>query len=301
MKWLSLLFTMLVPAVASAQIPDLIDMSAQYIPGETLEDPGLDVQVASYDAALNVPIVLNDTTFLIPGLTYHVDSVSFSNTPDDFVDLRAFHAPEVVVLGVKLLPKSWSVSARVGAGLAGDFESVDSRMLRLSGVLLATKSFGDRFVLGGGGIASWAFGELLPLPAIYIDWWVTRHLRLETFVPGFARFHALIADRVEAGIRADIAGNEYAVRDERILSSPGCAGADQSQCLDHLSYSVGVVGGEVSVRVFSSVWLRVFAGHTVFRRHEQKNAENERLAGGLQSLPNSWFVRAGLTWRIPMD
>jgi hypothetical protein len=107
----------------------------------------LEVQVASYDGALNAPIVLNDTTFLIPGLGYHVDSVSFQVTPAEFIELGAFHSAELAVLGVKLLPKNWALSVRLAAGLAGDFAAIDLKMLRFGAVAMATKAFGDRLVL----------------------------------------------------------------------------------------------------------------------------------------------------------
>jgi hypothetical protein len=57
----------------------------------------------------------------------------------------------------------------------------------------------------------------------------------------------------------------------------------------------------VGVRVVESLWLTAYAGHSFFRRFEQLNEEDERIAGGLQDLPNTFFVRVGLTWRLPRD
>ena len=51
-----------------AQLPDLVDLRAQYMPGVALEDPKpAEAQVSSYDVALNVPVPLANDFFLIPG------------------------------------------------------------------------------------------------------------------------------------------------------------------------------------------------------------------------------------------
>jgi hypothetical protein len=300
-------------AVAEAQFPDLLDTSGQYMPSAALEDPRpVEAQVASYDASFNVPIPLAERTFLIPGAAYHVESVSFSNTPPEFLELRAFHSLELPILFVQLLPDDWSLSFRVAAGLAGDFEEVDGDMVRVSALALATHAFSDRFVLGGGAIASYAFGSFLPLPALYLEYKPIDELQIETFLPAFLQVKVTLFDRLELGARAEFAGNEYAVRDSRVTGRWPCASApddpatpqdetvaDHAGCLDHIAYSVGLAGVVAGVRLFESVWITAFAGHGFFRRFEQMNEDGDEVLGGPQSLPNTFFVRGGITWRIP--
>jgi Domain of unknown function (DUF6268) len=308
------LLTWLYPAYARAQFPDLLDASAQYLPGVALQDPRpARAQVASYEGTLNVPIVLGAHTFLIPGASYHSDAVSYARTPAGFTELRAFHALELALLFVQLLPNDWSLSARLAPGLAADSPDLDTDQLRLSALALATRTFSDRLVLGAGGIASYSFGTLLPLPAAYAEWKPVDGLRIETFLPAFVDARYTFWDRLELGLRADVAGNAYAVRDERIRKAWPCAvqpgaGADPSalpadpaQCLDHVAYSVGVVGLVAGVRLFGSVWWTTLAGHSVFRRFDPRTANDERVPGGLQALPDALFVRSNLTWRMPRD
>ena len=308
------LWLLLAPALVRAQLPDLIDLDAYYMPSVELEDPRpAEAQVASYEGSLNIPLVLGDSTFLVPGLAYHGEAVSFSNTPAEWVELRAFHSFEVPLLLVQLLPDAWSLSLRVAPGLAGDFHDIDAGMLRVSAVGLATHSF-EKLVLGGGAIASYAFGSFLPLPAAYADWTPAAWFRAEAFVPAFAAVTFTIARRVELGMRAEVAGNSYAVRDARIAQRWPCAAtvdepdtapdesvADPAQCFDHLAYSYGVAGAALGVRIAGSLWVTAFAGHTFYRRFEQMNDSDDRIPGGVQDLPNSFLVRAGLTWRLPAD
>lgn len=288
-------------AEANAQFPDLLELSGQYLPSVELDDPvGVEAQVASYDASINVPIILSDTRFLIPGLAYHVDSVSFPNAPSEFIELRAFHSVDVALLYVQLLPKDWALSLRLAPGLAGDFAAVDVDMFHVSALAMATRGFSDKLVFGFGALASYSFGEFLPLPSIYLDWQPQEWLRFETFLPAFAHLDFIIGDRVEVGPRLDVAGNEYAVREARIQNSPACAGESRDQCLDHLAYSIATAGVQVGGRLTGSLWLTVFSGRTVFRRFEMQNARGRLLDGGVEDLPPSWFIRTSLTFRIPM-
>ena len=307
-----LLSTWLDPA--QAQFPDLVDVSAQYLPGVALVEPRpARAQVASYEGTLNVPLVLGAHTFLIPGASYHSDAVSYARTPAGFTELRAFHSLELSLLFVQLLPNDWSLSARLAPGLAADSPQLDTDQLRLSALALATRTFSDRLVLGAGGIASYSFGTLLPLPAAYAEWKPLDGWRIEAFLPAFIDTRYTLWDRLELGLRADVAGNAYAVRDERIRSAWPCSAqpgagsdpvvlpADPAQCFDHIAYSVGVVGLVAGVRLFGSVWWTALVGHSVLRRFDQRNAADERVSGGLQTMPDAPFVRTNLTWRIPRD
>jgi hypothetical protein len=302
------------PVVAHAQFPDLFEVSAQYLPGVALEEPPAQAQVASYEGTLNVPVVLGERTFLVPGASYHADAVSYQRTPPGFAQLRAFHSVELSLLFVQLLPRDWSLSLRLAPGLAADLPRLEQEQLRLSGLALATHAFTDRLVAGGGVLASYSFGTLLPLPAAYLEWKPIGQLKVETFLPAFIDVRYTFSQRVELGLRADVAGNAYAVRDERIRSAWPCAGgsddpgssaneglAQPEQCFDHAAYSVGVVGIVAGVRLFSSVWWTALAGHTVFRRFDQRNSADERISGGLQTLPDAPLIRTALTWRIPRD
>ncbi|MDC0678785.1 DUF6268 family outer membrane beta-barrel protein [Sorangium atrum] len=308
------LLAVLAPGAAWAQLPDLVDLSAQYMPGAAIEDPRpVRAQVSSYEVNANVPIPLGERTFLIPGATYHVEAVSYAGTSPGFDELRAFHAVDVPVLFVQLLPHDWSLSLRVAPGLAGDFEAVDGGLVRVSALGLVTHTLSDKLVLGGGALASYSFGSFLPLPAAYVDWTPSPLFRVEAFLPGFAAVKLIFSDRVEVGLRADLAGNAYAVRDPRVRGAWPCAAqpaddpateqderaARPEECTDHIAYSVATAGVTLGVRAFASVWLNAQAGHSLFRRYEPMNDEDDGIPGGGQSIPNVLFFRAGVTWRIP--
>jgi hypothetical protein len=301
-------------APAWAQLPDLVDLSAQYMPSVELDEPKpLAAQVSSYDASVNVPLELGPRSFLIPGFAYHLESVSFSNIPAGFAELRSFHALELAFLYVQPLAEQWSLSFRFAPGLAGDFRDLDSGMLRVSALALATHTFSEQLLLGGGALADFSFGTLLPLPAAYLEWKPFQHFQLEAFLPAFVSVQYTLWERLELGARVRVAGNSYAVRDERIRGAWPCRAepsddpttafdesrADARQCMDHIAYSVGTVAPFMALRVVESLWWNIQAGHSIFRRFEQRSAADERIRGGLDDLPNTAFVQSGLTWRLP--
>jgi len=291
-----------VGSVAHAQFPDLINISAGYTPPSDMQDfEGAESQLARYDATLNMPIVLGERSFLIPGVAYHVDSVSFTGVPDDFVELRAFHSLSVPLLYVQLLPKSWSLAVLLQTGLAGDNVRVDGDHLRLTGMLLASRAPNERLTYGFGLLGSYSFGEFLPLPGVLLNYQFNSWLRMETFLPAMIDLKFLVADRLEIGPAFFVEGNEYAIRDSRIQDTIVCSDPSLREefCIDHIAYSVGNAGLRSSLRVTGPLWFSLFTGSTVFRRFEPRN-EDDRLTGdGVQDLPHTFLIQASLALRLP--
>jgi hypothetical protein len=298
---------------ARAELPPLAEVGVQYLPSSRVpEAGGLGAQVSSYDALFNVPLALGESTFFVPGVQYHVDSVSYSDEPPGFTPLDALHALDLTLLLAQRLNDAWTLSFRVWPGVAGDFEAIDASGLHVGALGMLTGSPGERFTLGGGVLASYAFGQLLPLPILYVDWAPLTVLRVEASLPFFASGVFSFADRVELGLLADVGGNEYSIRKPEIRERYPCVGgtddpatpADESRaepasCTDHLAYSVVAAGAVARVRLFSSLWLGTFFGHTLYRRYELKNADGESVPGGEADLPNELVFRLALSFRIP--
>jgi hypothetical protein len=297
-----------------AQLPPLAEGSTQYLPTSYVpEADGLGAQITSYDALFNVPIVLGESTFFVPGAQYHMDSVSYTREPPGFVPLEALHSIDLTLLLAHRLNDAWTLSFRVWPGVAGDFAALDPSALHVGALGMLTWSAERGPTLGGGVVASYAFGELLPLPMVYVDWSPLRSFRVEASLPYFASAVVTIADRVELGLLADVGGNEYSIRESRISERYPCVGgtddpstpedesrADPASCTDHLAYSVVAAGAVARVRLVSSLWLGTFLGHTLYRRYELKNAEGGTVPGGEADVPNELAFRLGLTFRIPM-
>lgn len=304
------------PSRGRAQMPDLLDISAQYIPSVELRDPKpTTTQLSSYDGTLNVPLPLGARTFLVLGANYHVESASFAHKAQGFQEpARSFHSVEAAAMLIQLLPNDWSITMRVAPGLAADRLAFDEDLARVSALVMATKGFSRHFVLGGGGLLSYSFGSLLPLPALYLEYKPVPALRFETFLPAFAQLLYTVAGRVEVGVRADVSGNSYGIRDPSIAESYPCraaeddpstsfneGAADPAACFDHVAYSLVLAGAALNVRLFGDVWLSTFFGHSLYRRFDTLNAADRStdVAGGGETLPNNWFLRCGLTWRLP--
>lgn len=299
---------------ASAQLPPLVEVSTQYLPESLVPgENGLGASVVSYDAALNVPVALSETTYLIPGAQYHVDSVSYSGASPGFTALTALHAVDFPLLLVHRIAESWALAIRAWPGAAADFHGMGSGALRLGGLAMASWLPNRQFTLGAGILASHAFGELLPLPLFYVDWQPSSWLRVEASLPAFVSAHIALGGRLELGVLADVSGNEYAIGHPGIRERYPCASngvddpvtptdeslARSEYCLDHLAYSVFVAGGLARVRLVSSLWLTTFFGHTLSRRYDLKNAAGGTVPGGEVDLPNELVLRMGLLFRIP--
>ena len=304
---------MMLTATALAQLPPLFEASTQYFPTTRVPDAGgVRAQISSYDLAVNVPFALGENTFFLPGAQYHMDSVSYSAEPAGFTPLNALHSLDLTLLLAHRWADTWTLSFRAWPGVAGDFEALDAGALHAGALGMVTWAPDEHFTFGGGALASYAFGELLPLPMLYLDWSPLPDWRIEASLPFFASTVVSLGDRVELGVLADVAGNEYSIRKPAIRKRYPCAAqtddpatpADESRaepasCTDHLAYSVVAAGAVARLRVFSSLWLGAFFGRTLYRRYELMNADGGTVPGGKAQLPNAFSLRLGLTFRVP--
>lgn len=296
---LALLFlAALAPQTVSASVfPQLVELTGQYAPGERVPGTsGLEAQISTYDLKLNVPVPLSKRVFLIPGLTFHSESISYPRAPEGFVPVRALYSGDLAMILAYVLTERWTLSLRGSAGIAGDLETLDDDALRWSGMVLATYSFGDRLLVGPGAMVSAAFGQMMLLPMVHAEWRPHRMLLIEGTLPYDALFTVRLGDRFEVGAKVDVDGNEYALRDPAIRATCIVAGGP---CTDHLAYSIVTATALASVRLYSDLWLSIAGGHTLFRRFEEKDTAGHTLPGSGGDLPGVPILRAALVWRLP--
>jgi len=203
-------------STATAQVPSLVDLSAQYTPPGRANDPQTtEAQLSSFQLTLNVPVPLSPKRFLILGGSYHVDTVEYSQMPTGVEEDRTFHAAELAALVVQVLPERWILLARASGGIAGGFETVDRRMIRYNALVLAAKSVSDQLSVGGGVLVTGGYKRFLPLPAIQVNWRPSEEVLVEAFLPAFVNARYTVGNRFELGARVELTGATYAIRDAR--------------------------------------------------------------------------------------
>lgn len=256
------------PAVSRAQ--EIIGTTFEYTFPASLSQvapayPNLELALATYTADVGLPIQIDATdTVLVPGLRYRGSFPSVSNGPEDALDNFHELGPRLIVL--QRLPSDWALVAQFLPVLATNFEDIDADHVRYGGVLLAQYRFGPWLRLGFGVIASHSFGELLPLPALDVDWWPGR-FRLTVMAPVRARAAFAILPWLEVGTLARLHGNRY------ILSSP------VNPEVESLQTTIVDVSGLVSARLHHPIWIALRGGHTVYRRFELRDGGGAVLGG----------------------
>jgi len=293
------------PRPAAAQMPSLVELSAQYMPGTEIGGtrPMQDAQISSYQLSLNVPIQLSARSFLIPGFTYRLDSIALAHASDGTTH-DELHAPGASALFIQLLPGRWSASVRGAVSFAGSLgTTVDRRMIEGGLLALASRSITDDFTIGAGALLSAGFGEVHPLPVLSVRWKPAAAAQLELFAPVFASARYTAWNRIEIGARTEVSGTTYAIRDAS--TRQGCAGsateamAAPDACFDHVTYLAASAGLLTGVRLTSTLWLTTYAGLAFYRHADQRNRSGETIPGGGDTLPRAGFVRTSLVWRLP--
>jgi len=299
------------PPTAAAQLPSLVELSAQYTPPTQLDGAQpVQSQIASYDVAIHLPIALSGGRLLLPGVAYHADAVAYSQLPADAKTHDTFQAPELSMMFVQRLPDRWAVMVRGGVGIAGRLDSVDARMIQYSALALVSRSISDRLMLGGGALVTGGFGRVLPLPAVSVRWRPSADVLVDAFVPAFATVRYTRWNRIEVGARIEATQSVYAIRDgnrwpctaqpsDDPVTAPDEAMASPDACLDHVTYTVASAGLLAGVRLTSTIWLTTFAGVTLYRHTQRQDRDGDDLPGGSQHPPGATVVRTSLAWRLP--
>jgi hypothetical protein len=285
-----------VVAPAAATAGELFSIEGKVISPVAYDiPPPLRAQVNAGAFDLSVPIPAGEHTYLVPGVSYRLEAPRFVDAADDVPPIPLLHEVSVSFAVSQRFGERWTLLAKADVGLAGDLAAVDAGVVRAGGVVLGAYRASETFEVGFGGGVTWAFGQILPVPILKLDWEPLEGLKLEALLPAYLVFEGRPIDRLRAGVRAEIVGNEYAVRTPEAQTFAACEGGERG-CLDHVAYTDADVGGFVGVRLTGGLWLELHAGASVWRRFEMLDVDDEPIVNGDQRLQPAGFGRLRLAW-----
>ncbi|MCB9762801.1 MAG: hypothetical protein H6739_23575 [Alphaproteobacteria bacterium] len=295
-------FAALIAALAwphAAAAGELFSVELQSIAPVVYETPEpITTQVNAGAVELTVPVKLREGTYLTPGFSYRLEAPRFINPPPDALPVPFLHELDVSLALHQQFGAGWAVTTRLNGGLAGDLYGIDRGVVRLGGLALLARSPSDRLTLGGGVAATWAFGQLLPVPLLRVRWQPGDALLLDALVPSYITLTYTRWERVRGGVFTELVGNEYAARHPDIAEVAPCAGpdADAAECLDHIAYTDGNLGLLLGARPAGDLWIELRGGVSVYRRFEMLNADDAPITGGDQRLPPAAFAAVKVGW-----
>lgn len=254
------------PERSHAQPLRLASAELQLAPDIQAEDTPTDSELLGAQLEINAPIPVSDSLVVIPGLSYHLDQIHFDHTDQDNPPL--LHSFALGALVRQELGPKWALMFRANLGLAGGFREVDLGMLRGAGLASAMYSFSDRLTLGSGGLISYTFGALVPLPVLLLRWRPSEFFSLNMLAPVMADAKLRPLPWLNLGLHLGIRGNAYGMRGAK---ADRCYLPDSGgRCVDNIEYSVGELTAELGLRLFANLWLNPYGGVTFFRRFEAK-------------------------------
>ncbi len=255
------------PARAQAS---LLKATFEHIPARNLKEPPAGLEETKFRFSTmsfvgQLPVVLGGReSVVIPGFRYRLTlpeeaAGPSSAAPSDFHDIM------LTLTMAQQLSSSWFLSANVGAGVATNFSDFDSDHLRVNGAVLARLEVEPEFAVGFGLVFNYAFGDLLPLPALFVDWRPSPMFRVDVFVPRHALLALTFAESIEVGLRAQLDGNRFVIRES------------ESAVVDNVKYSIMDAGLIAGARIAGPVWLTAYAGTTFRHRFEVFDIRNTKV------------------------
>ncbi|MEM9697064.1 MAG: DUF6268 family outer membrane beta-barrel protein [Myxococcota bacterium] len=255
--------------------------------------------------SVSAPLPLLDHTFLLAGVDYEATTVGFDGVTDADAGLTKFFSSDARLFAVHQFEAPWTLAAGFTIGLAGDFAAVDSSMVRGTAIAYTAYQYDLELSFGGGLALDYSFGQLLPLPLLSLDWEADWGTVVSLLLPASFDVLQRFGDRFEVGIVGDLGGTSFAVRGGATADRWPCVASVEEGpsrpelCLDNVAYSTITVGPTAALRLVSTLWLDATFGYYLYRRFEGFNANGDSLPGGTTDLERTFFVRAGLTVRLP--
>jgi len=282
-------FALMLPCITHAQ--DAISVGTEYTLPVTVGDVERNsgdpsVSLVTVFANLIYPFRFESTnTMLLVGIDYRGTVPLVDNADAEIVDPFHEFGPRLGI--IQSFGESWSLIAQVAPQLATNFKDVDGDHLRFTGLLILSYRFGPRFTLAGGVIASYVFGNLIPLPSIQIDWRITDTLRLNALLPSRLRLGWRVARWIELGFKTQLEGNRYIVQ------------SDLVPIARQLVYTQANVSAFVDVLLYDPLWLSLWGGYTLFRNFDLQDNESNSI--GDVDIDNAPIVGLSLVLRPPDD
>ena len=243
-------------------------------------DGGAELAATSSQTAVSVRFQLGPRTFLTPGISYQNQSLDYDgmDAPGNH-DLHALDAP---IMLVHILNQKWSLMGRSSVGLSGDFATLE-RHFSASTAGLAVYRVGPRLGIGLGAAVSYAAGgQWLPLPVATVNWQATDKLRVEAFLPLFAKATYRAGDRFEVGAALQGEGARWGLD------------GDEGEATQIDYYSLDA-GAHLGMRLIGTTWINLFGGWNLLRRYDIEGGMDD----GAHDPDPGLVMRAGLEMRLP--
>ncbi len=287
MKKIIVLLLLTAGAMAHAQMAIGVSGGNSHFPFSELNDDDapedVNLQIDFWQAVIAFPLSFaGGRTVILNNVTYEVSNIEYDD-PLGMVTLkiRQLYSLDFSVFLLQQLSDTWHLLAAATPGIADGSEGmVSADDISFTAMLGVKHAFGDRLSLGGGLSYRRDFGEPIPLPFLLIEWAVSRRLVFSALLPQRAAFMYSLSEALDAGIFAEVRGNQY-------NGDPENLGAENPL----LKYSVASAGPEVRIHLSQWTHLELKGGTTLLRRFEFYDGENKVETFNLK---NTWFVQGGL-------
>ena len=268
--------------------------SYEFFPFSKLTDPDpgtfeqdLEVRVATFYAEFSVPAVLSEgRTVLVNTFSYHSFDLDYKNWDDLQGGSRIENTKgiEYSLIMVRQLSEKWNLTTVVTPGLHSDFQAdISNDDFNVASAIIFGRKNSQNFSLGFGAAYSFKFGEAFPLPLLTLQWSNGSSSRMDLLLPVHAELWYLPSRKLELGLAARIAGNQY-------HGDPARFSVQNPQ----MRYSIGTVGPSLKI-LLKGLHLTIDGGVTLLRRFEFFDGKNEQNS---LDLENSGFVRAGIQFLL---
>jgi len=178
----------------------------------------------------------------------------------------------------------WTTVAFAGSGIFSDLKNVDGNDFLYNGGTFLVRNVGESWRVGGGIVATYAFGDPVVIPIPYVDYVGRGRLLIDFEMPEYLLVGCRFSPRLEAGVATRLVFDNYKLGDERARDADGEKAS--------IVFSDVTVGLETRVRLAGPLRFDVALARTVHRKLEIADHRGDTLYE--RGLDPAWVLTAGL-------
>jgi hypothetical protein len=179
----------------------------------------------------------------------------------------------------------WTTVAFAGTGAFSDLEDFRGKDLLYNGGVFLVRNMNASWQLGGGIVATYAFGDPVVLPVPYVNYRGQGRLLLDLRPPEYVLLGYRFSPRFEAGVVTRLLYDNYQLGNARARDADGRRTS--------VVFSDATVGVETRWVVAGPVRLDVGLARTFARTLEIRNDNRDTLSES--ELQHTWVLSTGLS------
>lgn len=252
-------------------------------------DNGEDISFNNYSTNIGIPQFFKKKDyFLMHNFYFGTTNIGYGRSFPGRSKVDEFYTFSYMIGGVFPIKNNWNLFLSCGVSGSSNLDGgLQADELQPISIVMFSKEINPNLQLSFGTAYMPGTGIDIPLPALLVDWNMSKRWNMKIGIPDF-ELNYRIGEKTTIGTNLFMTGDQYTFsRNVNILKS-----SEKVDNLDYLDFGVGIGFNQV---IGKHLQLNLKSGYTFYRNIMLQNRKTDVYE---MNADNSYYVSAGLLYRF---